>query len=309
MAQTQSQSAAGYPSKPIHFVIPNEPGSLSDTLMRRLGQRLQEKWGQSVVPTNKPGASQFIASEFVARAAPDGYTLLLGTHQSHGANPGLFRKLPYDPIKDFAPISQLVAAPLVLLVHPAVPAKTLGELLALARVKPDSLNYGSQGNGSGGHIGIAMLEQMGNVRMNHVPYKGSPPAKQDLLSGRIDALIDSVFLQIGDVRAGKTRALGVTSLQRSPLLPDVPTISEAGLSGYEMIGWFGMLAPAGTPREIIMKLNTEIVRIMNEPDMKKQLTDQGLVVVASSPDEFAQHVAREIAKLTKIIRGANIEPS
>ncbi len=304
-----AQSAASYPSKPITFVIPNEPGSLSDTLMRRLALRLQDKWGQPIVPTNKPGASQFIASEYAAKSAPDGYTLVLATHQSHGANPGLFRKLPYDPIKDFAPISQLVSAPLVLMVHPSVPAKNLAELLALARAKPGTLNYGSQGNGSGGHIGMALLQQMANIRMNHIPYKGSPAAKQDLLSGRIDALIDSVFLQVGDIRAGKSRALGVTSLQRSPLLPDVPTISEAGLNGYEYIGWFGLLAPAGTPRDVVLKINAEVVRIMNEPEMKKQLTDQGLVVVANSPDEFAQHIAREIAKLTRIIRGANIEPT
>jgi len=307
-AQAQSQ-AASYPSKPINFVIPNEPGSGPDILMRRLGLRLQEKWAQTVVPSNKPGASQIIASEFVAKAAPDGYTLLLGTMQSHGANSGLFRKLPYDPIKDFVPISLLVTAPFVLVVHPSVPAKNMRELLELAHAKSGSLNYGSQGNGSLGHIGMAVLEHMGNVHMNHIPYKGSPPARQDLLGGRIDALMSTIFLHLGDIRAGKARALGVTSLQRNLLLPDVPTISEAGLSGYEMIGWFGIFAPAGTSRDIAMKLNTEIVRIMNEPDMKNPLTEQGMVVVAGSADELAQLVAREIAKYIKIIREANIEPT
>jgi len=306
-AQIPPQTAASFPSKPIRLVIPNPPGGVADSLTRLLAQGLQAKWGQAVVPENRPGASQMIGSEIVAKAAPDGYTLLLGTHQSHQNNSGLYATLPYDPINDFVPIIRLTTAPLVLAVHPSVPAKTLGELLAIARAKPGSLNYGSAGNGSGGHIGMAMLEQMANVRMTHVPYKGPAPASLDLVGGRIDALIDTVFSQIGNIRSGKVRALGVTSLQRSPLFPEVPAIAELGLSGFEVVGWFGLFAPAGTSRDIILKLNTEIVRIMNEPDTKTFLTNQGLVVATDSPEEFAQHVEREIAKWTKSIRGAKIK--
>ncbi|MDO8598010.1 MAG: tripartite tricarboxylate transporter substrate binding protein, partial [Sulfuricaulis sp.] len=305
--QTPSQSLAGFPSKPIRIVIPSPAGGPTDILGRLLARGFQAKWGQPAVPENRPGASQFIASDLVAKAAPDGYTLLVGTHQSHQNNAGLFRKLPYDPIKDFAPISLLASAPIVLLVHPSVPAKSLTELLAIARAKPGALNYGSQGNGSGGHIGMAMIEQMANVRMNHIPYKGAAPALVDLVGGRIDVLMATITSSVGNIRAGKVRALGVTSLQRSPLLPDVPSISELGLSGFEVVGWFGLFAPAGTSREVILELNTEVVRIMNEPDTKKLLTNQGLVVAANSPEQFAQHVAREIDKWTKFIRGAKIQ--
>ncbi|MBI2318689.1 MAG: tripartite tricarboxylate transporter substrate binding protein [Betaproteobacteria bacterium] len=305
--QIPSQAAAGFPSKPIRIVIPSPAGGPTDILGRLLAQGFQAKWGQPAVPDNRPGASQFIASELVAKAAPDGYTLLLGTHQSHQNNAGLFRKLPYDPIKDFVPISLLASAPLVLLVHPSVPAKSLHELLAIARAKPGSLNYGSQGYGSGGHIGTAMVEQMADVRMSHIPYKGAAPASVDLVGGRIDVLMASITSNLGNIRTGKVRALGVTSLQRSPLLPDVPSISELGLSGFEVVGWFGLFAPALTPRDIVLALNTEVVRIMNEPDTKNLLTNQGLIVVANSPEQFAQYVAREIDKWTKFIRGAKIE--
>lgn len=303
-----AQTAESFPSRPIRIIIPLPPGGVTDGMARLIAQKMQEAWGQPVVAENRPGASQFIASEAAAKAAPDGYTLFFANHQNMAMNSGLFAKMPYDPLRDFTAVSLVVTSANLLVANPSVPAKDIGELVALARARPGQLNYGSQGTGSSGHVGAAMLAQMANVDMVHIPYKGPAAASADLLGGQINVLFDTVFSQLGNVRGGKVKALGISSVQRHPLLPDVPTVAEQGFAGYEVIPWFGLVAPARTPRDVILKLNAEVVRAMNDEVQRKRLTDQGLVVVASSPEAFQAHIDAENAKWTKIIREMKISP-
>lgn len=306
MPPALAQTATSFPSRPIRIIIPLPPGGVTDGMARLIAQKMQEAWGQPVVPENRPGASQFIGAEAAAKAAPDGHTLFFANHQNMAMNSGLFAKLPYDPLRDFAAVSLVVTSANLLMAHPSVPAKDIGELVALARARPGQFNYGSQGTGSSGHVGAAMLAQMANVDMVHIPYKGPAAASQDLLGGQIHLLFDTVFSQLGNVRGGKLKALGISSLQRHPLLPDVPTIAEQGYSGYEIIPWFGLVAPSGTPRDVIAKLNAEVVRALNDEVLRKRLTDQGLVVVGGTPEAFQQHINAENAKWTRLIRDMKI---
>ncbi|MGH8703413.1 MAG: Bug family tripartite tricarboxylate transporter substrate binding protein [Burkholderiales bacterium] len=306
MPPALAQTAASFPSRPMRIIIPLPPGGVTDGMARLIAQRMHEAWGQPVVPENRPGASQFIGAEAAAKAAPDGHTLFFANHQNMAMNAGLFAKLPYDPLRDFTAVSLVVITSLLLVAHPSVPAKDIRELVALARARPGQLNYGSQGNGSAGHVGTAMLAQMANVDMVHIAYKGPAAASQDLLGGQINLLFDSVFSQLGNVRSGKVKALGISSLQRHPLLPDVPTVAEQGYPGFEVIPWFGLVAPARTPRDVILKLNAEVVRAMNDEVQKKRLTDQGLVVVASTPEAFQERINAENAKWTRVIREMKI---
>jgi tripartite-type tricarboxylate transporter receptor subunit TctC len=299
-------AAAQFPTKPVRIVIPLPPGGVTDGMARLMAQKMQESWGQPVLPENRPGASHFIAAEAVAKAPPDGHTMLFANHATLAMNAGLFRKLPYDPLKDFAAVSLAVSSANVLMAHPSVPAANLGELIAQAKKNPGRLTYGSQGNGSSGHIGVALIAQLAGVELVHVPYKGPAPATQDLLAGQINLLFDTVFSQLGHIRAGKLKALAISSRERHPLLPDVPTVAEQGLRDYEVIPWFGVVVPAGTPADIIARINEEIVRTLNDETQKKRLTDQGLAVVASSPEAFERHIREEHAKWTRLIRGMNI---
>ncbi len=301
-----AQAAASFPSRPMRIVIPLPPGGVTDGMARLIAQRLQEAWGQPVVPDNRPGGNHFIAGELAAKAAPDGHTLFFANHQTLAMNPGLFAKMPYDPLRDFTAVSLIVTSANLLMAHPSVPVNNLQELVALARSRPGQLTYGSQATGSSGHVGVVMLAQMASIDMVHVPYKGPAPATQDLLAGQINLLLDSVFTQLGNVRAGKLKALGISSLQRHPLLPDVPTIAEQGYSGYEIIPWFGLVVPSGTPRDVIVKLNAEVVRALNDEVLRKRLTDQGLVVVGGTPEAFQQHINAENAKWTRLIRDMKI---
>ena len=301
-----AQTAASFPGRPMRIIIPLPPGGVTDGMARLIAQKMQEAWGQPVVPENRPGASQFIAAEAAAKAPPDGHTLFFANHQNMAMNAGLFAKLPYDPLRDFTAVSLVVVSANLLVAHPSVPAKDIGEFVALARARPGQLNYGSQGTGSSGHVGAAMLAQMANVDMVHIPYKGPAAASQDLLGGQINVLFDTVFSQLANVRGGKVRALGISSLQRHPLLPDVPTIAEQGYPGFEVIPWFGLVAPARTPRDVILKLNAEVVRALNDEVQKTRLTDQGLVVVASTPEAFQEHINAENAKWARVIREMKI---
>jgi tripartite-type tricarboxylate transporter receptor subunit TctC len=301
-----AQPASAFPSKAIRIVIPLPPGGVTDAMARLIGQKLQQAWGQTVVPENRPGASHFVAAELVAKSPPDGHTVFLANHATLAMNPGLFVRMPYDPLRDFVAVSLLVTAPNVLVAHPSVPARDLAELLALARQRPGALNYGSQGNGSSGHVGMAMLELMAGVKMTHVPYKGPAAASQDLLAGQIHLLFDTVFSQLGNLRGGKLRALAVSSRERHPLLADVPAVSEQGLPGFEVLTWFGMVAPARTPPEIVARLNAEVVKSMRDPEISRRLTEQGLSVVGSSAAEFQQHIEAEHAKWTRAIREMKI---
>jgi tripartite-type tricarboxylate transporter receptor subunit TctC len=305
-AWSHAQSAATFPARPVRIVIPLPPGGVTDGMARFIAQNMQESWGQPVVPENRPGASHFIAAEHVARSTPDGHTILFANHATLAMNAGLFEKLPYDPLKDFTAISLVVTSANVLMAHPSVAAKDVRELIALAKAQPAKLNYGSQGNGSSGHVGIAMLAHMAGISLVHVPYKGPALATQDLIGGQIQLLFDTVFSQLSNIRAGKLKALAVSTVARDPLLPGVPTVAEQGLSGYEVVPWFGLVAPAATPRDVVAKLNAEVVRILQDEAQRKRLTDLGLTVIASTPEAFQRHINDEHAKWTKLIRELGI---
>ena len=302
-----SAFAKNYPVKPIRIIVAQAPGAQSDLFTRLLGQKLSETLGQSVISDPRPGAGGAIGAELAARAAPDGYTLLMGTNSTHGSNPALYAKLPYDPIRDFAPIALTVGTPYVLTIHPSLPVTTLRQLIAFAKSKPGQLNYASAGNGSTHHLCGELLKSMAGINIVHVPYKGGPPATMAVLSGEMSMHFSSVSALSAHIRSGKLKALGVTSAARSSLLPDIPTMSEAGLPGFEMLSWFGLLAPAATPRAIVTRLNGETVKALSLPDMKSAIAAQGSEVMSGSPEQFADYIRIEIARIGKIAKAAGIK--
>jgi tripartite-type tricarboxylate transporter receptor subunit TctC len=297
-----------YPWKPIRFVVSFPPGGVSDRLGRLLSQHMQESWGQPVVVENRPGGSGFIASQAVATAAPDGHTLLLGNINTHAINSALFQKLPYDPVKDFAPISLLVSVPNFLLVHPSVPASSVQELVALARVRPGSLTYASAGSGTSTHMSAELLKSMSGIDIVHVPYKGPAPALQAILAGEVNLYFETVASSLQLVRAGRLKVLAITSAVRSTLAPEVPTVAESGMPGFEVAPWFGALTRAGTPSETVMRLNAEMIRILNLPDVRSTLAAQGVTVIASTPDAFSRYVDQEIARWSKVVKETGARP-
>jgi len=262
--------------------------------------------GQQVVIDNRAGAGGNIGAETAAHALPDGYTLFLGGVGSHGINPNLQTKLPYDPIRDFAPISLIASAPLVIVVPPSVPAKSLGELITLAKSRPGELNYASSGAGTIAHLSAELLNSMAGIKLEHVPYKGTGPALTDLLGGRVQVMFNSAVSILPQVRSGKLRALAMTASKRSSAMPDLPTVTEAGVPGYEAASWYGVLAPAHTPRAIVQKLNGEIVRIAQSPDVRERLAADGADPVGNSPEEFAVYIKRELARWARVIEQARI---
>lgn len=308
-ALSQPAGAPAWPTKPIHFVVPFPPGGITDRLARTLAQKMHESFGQPVVVENKPGAAGNLAGDAVAKAPPDGYTLLMGSHATHGVNPTLYRKMPYDAVKDFAPVSLLVTVPNVLLVHPSVPARNVKELIAHAKAKPGKLTFSSAGSGTSGHMAGQLLMSLAGIDMLHVPNKGPAQALQDVVGGHVDVVFDSVALGMPLARAGKLKALAVTSVERSPIAPDLPTMAETGLPGYEIELWFAALTTAGTPAPIVSKLNAEIVRILKQPEVSQPLVNQGMTVKASSPEGLAEHVKREIPKWAKLVKetGARVD--
>ena len=301
LAQSQSQSQS-YPVKPIRFVVPFPPGGVTDRLARLLSQHMQENWGQPVIVDNRPGGSGFIASQAVAASAPDGYTLLMGNINTHGINSALYQKLPYDPVKDFAPISLLVSVPNFLLVHPSVPASSLQELIVLARTRPGTLTFSTGGAGTSSHMCMELLKSMAGISAIHVPYKGPAPGLQAVLAGEVNLNFDTIASSLQLVRSGRLKALAISSAARSPLAADIPTIAESGLPGFDVSPWFGALARAGTPPEIVNKLNIEMARILNLPDVRAALTAQGVSFIVSSPDGFARYIDEEITRWTKVVR-------
>jgi tripartite-type tricarboxylate transporter receptor subunit TctC len=304
-----SAQASAWPTKPIRFVVPFPPGGITDRLARVLAQKMHESFGQPVVVENKPGATGNIAGEMIAKAPPDGYTLLMGSHATHGVNPTLFRRMPYDAVKDFAPISLLVTVPKVLLLHPSVPAGNVKELIEFAKKNPDKLNFSSAGSGSSGHMAGQLLMSLAGVKMVHIPNKGPAQALQDAVGGHVQMVFDSVALGMPLARDGKLKALGVTSTERSPIAPELPTLAEAGLPGYEIELWFAAFTTAGTPAPIVSKLNGEMVRILKLPEVAKPLVNQGMKVQASTPEALAEHVKREIPKWAKLVKetGAQVD--
>lgn len=293
---------SAYPSKTIRIVAPFPPGGPADILSRIIGNKLSQSWGQQVIVDNRPGAGGNIGADYVAKAAPDGYTLLLGFVGTHAINPSLYGKMPYDNVTDFEPVAQVATVTIILVLHPSVAASSVRELIALAKSRPDELTFGSPGNGTPQHLAGELFNTMAGVKMLHVPYKGAVPALTDLLGGRISMIFSSMPPALPHVKTGKLKALGVTSLARSAAAPDVHTISESGLPGYVVNNWYGVLAPRGTPKEIVSKLNAEIVKIMSMPDVKESLSAQGAEAFTGTPEQFAVYIKEETEKWAKIVR-------
>ena len=301
-AWSQSQ----YPSRPIRLIVPYPPGGAVDPIARTIGQKLNEAWGQPVVVDNKPGAGTIIGTEIVAKAAPDGYTVILAS-SNHAVNPAMYGKLPYDPVKDFTPINLVSIIPLMLVVNPQVPVKSTKELIDYLKTKPGQLNFSSAGNGSTTHLAGELFKSMAGVDIVHVAYKGSGPSVAGVMAGETSVASDSIFLQLPQVKAGKLRALAVTGTKRTSLAPELPTVSEAGLPGYEAYAWVGFLAPAGTPREIVQKWHQEITRILQLPEVRERQISQGVEPVGSTPEYFADFIKTEISKWGKVVKQAGIK--
>lgn len=297
-----------YPNKPIRVVVPYPPGGPTDIVARVVAQKLQEQMGQSFIIDNKPGAGANLGAEAVARSAPDGYTLVVAT-TAHAINPSLFSKLNYSITKDFAPISQLTSGPLVIVTTPSLPASNVKELIALAKSKPGALNFASSGNGQSTHLSAELFSAMAGVKMNHVPYKGSAPALTDVMSGQADLMFDTMLSSMPFVKGGKLKALAVTSSKRSPSAPDLPTVAEAGLPGYEAIAWNGLLAPAGTPTEVIQRLNAELKKVLENPEVKQRFDAQGFAAKWDAPAEFGSFLQTEVDKWGKVVKtsGAKVD--
>lgn len=299
----------GYPSKPIRVVLPYPPGGGSDTIVRPLAQRLSGELGQQVVVDNRGGAGGNIGMEAVARAAPDGYTIVLALTAQLAVNVSLYKKLPYDPVRDYAPITLLATGPYLLVVHPSLPVTSVKGLVALARARPGEITYASSGNGSGGHLAAELLKTMTGTKMLHIPYKGGGPALVDVLAGQVQVLFATYVSSRGHLQAGRLRVLGVSTAKRPAAIPDMPTIAEAGVPGYDSGVWYAMLAPAGTPRDIVVKLNREIVRVLNQPDFRKQLVDQAIDPIGGTPEQLGDYIRSEIAKWAKVVKdsGAKLD--
>lgn len=296
--------APAYPRGPVTLVVPFPAGGPTDNMARLLAQKLGERLGQPVVVDNKGGAGGSIAAEAVARAAPDGQTLFFGTTGTMAINPALYARLPYDPVKDFAPVSLMATTMNVLVVNPTVPAKSLGELIQLAKANPGKLTFGSAGNGSSNHLSGELFGTSAGLQITHVPYKGSAPAMVDLLGGRLTMMFDTIAQQTGYIAQGKVRALAVTGPKRSPLLPGVPTAQEAGLKDFDVTIWFGVLAPAGTPAPIVDRLSREITAVMSTDAMKKVMQQQGADAQPTTPGEFAALIRHDIAKWGPVVKAS-----
>lgn len=299
-----AQDAASYPAKTIRMIIALAPGGGVDTSGRLLGQKFTDAWGQQVVAENRAGAGGTIATELVARAAPDGYTLLMQS-MSHAITPALY-KLPYDSIRDFAPISLFVQSPSVLAVHPSLPVKSVKELIAFTKAHPNEIFFSSSGSGSGQHLAMELLNRMTGIQLVHVPYKGTAPSILDLVAGRVSVTSASAISTMPHVRAGRLRALAVSSGKRSPSVPELPTVAEAGVPGFAVDQWYALFAPAGTPREVVAKLYGEIARTVASPETRERLLSMGLDPVGMPPEEFTVYLKAETDKWGKLVRDAGI---
>jgi len=302
VAQAQS-----YPTKPIRLIVPFPPGGGNDVIARVIAQKLGERLGQQVIVDNRAGANGIVGLQALMQSPPDGYTLAVGAAGPLAVNPSLYDKLPYDPLKDFSPITNMVNYPLLLVVHPSVPVKNTQDLINLAKAKPKQLYFASPGSGNSGHLAGELLNSMANVQTVHVPYKGQGPALSDLISGQVQMLYSSIPSVLPQVKSGQLNALAVGSAKRVPSLPDIPTISESGVPGYEAYSWVGMVAPAKTPKDIVNRLNREIVDILKQKDVSEKLNQQGALPVGDSPEQFGAYIKTEIEKWGAVVRAANIK--
>ncbi len=300
--------AQQYPTRPIRFIVPFSPGGSTDTLARTLGQKLSEAFGEQVVVDNRAGGNGNIGTELVARATPDGHTILLGYIANLAIIPSLYAKLPFDPVQDFAPVTQLASSPNVLTAHPSVQARNLKELIALAGTKPGQVSFASTGVASVGHLTGELLNTLAGVRMTHVPYKGGGQAVIDILGGHVNVMFSGFSAAMPHIKAGKLRALAVTGAQRSPALPEAPTIAEQGFPKFEATAWYGVLAPAGTPRPVVTRLHGATVKALQLPDVKERLGNVGFELVGSTPEQFGAYIKSEIIKWAKVVKASGAKP-
>ena len=296
-----------YPNRPIRAIVPIAPGGGTDITGRLVTTRLSEALGQQIVVDNRAGGGGTIGASIVAKAQPDGYTILFGSISTHGLNPAIFKKLPYDHIKDFAPVSRIGMVPNVLVVHPSLPVKSVSDLIKYARANPGKIIYGSAGIGSPTHLSVELLRSMAGINLLHVPYKGAGPALVELLGGQTQVMCTSLAGQLPHIKAGRVRALAVTTAKRNAQVPDVPTMIEAGLPGYEVTIWYAVFTPAGVPKAVITRLNSELVKLLNAPDMKERMAQIGVDPAPSTPQELAAFVKSETAKWTKTVQEAGVK--
>jgi tripartite-type tricarboxylate transporter receptor subunit TctC len=297
---------AGYPSKQVRMVVPSSAGGGTDIVARIIAPELSKRLGQQVIIDNRPGAGTMIGIEVAAKSPPDGYTLLMGL-STLAINSALYKKVPYDPQRDFAPITQAVSSASIIVVHPSVPVKTLKELIAFARARPGQINYASAGTGTYPHMTMELFLSMAKLKMVHIPYKGTGPAMIDMVAGQVATMAATILTGMPQIRAGRLRPLGITSAVRSPIVPDIPTVAEAGLPGYESVQWYGMLAPARTPRDIITRLHGEATRVLQQPEIKARFAGDGADPVGSTPEEFTRYIQSELTKWAKVARDAGIQ--
>ena len=299
--------AADYPSKPIRWISPWPPGGANDVFSRDIGRKISDAFGQPVIVDNRPGAAGTIGSDVAAKAPADGYTLVMGSSPTHAIAPSLYPQLPYDPVRDFTAVTLVGTVPNVLVVHPSVAAKNVKELIALAKASPGQLNFASAGNGTSQHLSGELFKTLAGVNMVHVPYKGTAPAMVDLIAGQVQLAFDNVTTIVPHIQAGKLRALAVTPARRTAILPDVPTVAEAGVPGYEASVWFGVFAPAGTPQPVIARLHAEILKALNTADLRARMVAMGTDISGMGPAEFQAFVRKEVPKWADVVRKANVK--
>jgi tripartite-type tricarboxylate transporter receptor subunit TctC len=302
-----AQGGAGYPVKPVRLVVPFAPGGSADIMARIIGQELAKGLGQNVVVDNRPGASAIVGTDHVAKSPPDGYTLLMGNVSSMTIHPFVYPRLPYDPAKEFAPVTLLATVTTVLVAHPSLPVRTVKDVVALAKSRPGQLNFTSSGAGSSPHLAGEFLKQRAGIEMQHISYKGSGPALIDVMGGKVELMLDNLPSALPHIQSGKLRAIAVTSVQRSPALPDTPTFIESGFPGFEVVSWQAIMVPAATPKDIIARLHTELVKALNTPQVKTKLGELGAEVVGNSPEQFAAYIRQETLKWSRIVKEAGIK--
>jgi tripartite-type tricarboxylate transporter receptor subunit TctC len=299
-------SAQPFPTKPIRIIVPFPAGGTTDVFARMISQKLSENLKQQVLVDNRAGASGMIGTEMVVKAPPDGYTLMI-TATHHAINPSLYKKLPYDTLKDLVAITLVATSPNVLVAHPTFPPNTIQELIALARAKPGQLNFASTGIGGANHLSGELFKSMAGIDIVHIPYKGAAPAMNDLLAGHVSLMFDTIGIELPYVKAGKLKALAVTTAKRTTIAPDIPTIAESGLPGYEAVSWFGMYGPAGMPKEILTRINTEVAKVLHSPDIQKRFIDYGAEAIGNSPEQFAVYLKSEMAKWAKVVKDCGVQ--
>ncbi len=307
MAATTSAPAQQYPTKAVRLIVGFPAGGTSDIMARLTGQKLSEAWGQTFIIDNRPGAGGNIGTELVAKAAPDGYTLLVSPGSTLTSNPAVYSKVPFDTVRDFAPVTMIAGVPNALVVHPSVPASNVKELIALAKSRPGQLAYASTGAGQSTHLSAELLKTSAGINMIHVPYKGSAPALTDIVAGQVSVMFDNLPSVLPFIKSGRLKPLAVSSAARSRALPEVPTVAESALPGFDVTVWFAVLAPAATPREIVNRLNAEVVKAIKTQDMRERLAQQGAEAIGNTPEDFAAIIKRDLAKWAKVVKDANIK--